>query len=70
MGQSFKPALDYVYNSTNVLVTDVQETHHTENYCDLNALDYEDYLSVAKRFRPDLIIHLPALLSGYVNSNL
>ena len=70
LGQTFKPALDYIYGEENVLVTDVHQTHDLANYKFLNAIDYLDYKTVASTFQPSLILHLPALLSGTLKSNM
>lgn len=70
LGQSFAPALNHIYGIENVLITDINEKGFCQNYEYLDAMKFEDYSKIAKSFKPSLILHLPALLSDNIISDL
>lgn len=70
LGQSFMPALTHVYGQDNILISDTLQLAPVPNYEQLDAIHLEDYRVLGLKFKPDLIMHLPALLSGGFISNL
>lgn len=70
LGKSFLPALQHIYGESNILVSDTWEFAPVKNYEQVDAIHIEDYRSVVQKFRPSLIMHLPALLSGKLTSHL
>lgn len=73
LGQSFMPALHHIYGADNIIVADVAEHNQIKavaNYEQLDAIHLEDYRVLVKKFKPSMIIHLPALLSGVLISYL
>ena len=70
LGRSFLPALNHIYGEDNILISDTWEVAPVPNYEQLDAIHLEDYRVLAQKFKPDLIMHLPALLSGLFTSHL
>ena len=62
-----------MYGHNNVLTTDVIEAANLKvevptAYEKLNALDYNAYQNLINDFAPTMVLHLPAILSGRLNS--
>lgn len=73
IGQSLTPALKELYGADNVLVTDVLDLDELPiepvvDYKRLNALDYAAISNFTMRFKPTVIYHLSAILSGFITS--
>ena len=64
IGEGLLDPLNFVYGEKNVLFTDQAETSKASNYLQLNALDKNKMQQVFEDFKPDLVFHLVALLSG------
>lgn len=62
-----------MYGQDNVLTTDIIDAKNLKveiptAYEKLNALDNKEYKGLIEDFAPTTILHLPAILSGKVNS--
>ena len=66
IGEGLLEPLNFVYGENNVLVTDQAETSKASNYIQLNALDKNNMQKIFEDFKPDLVFHLVALLSGKI----
>ena len=69
IGQSLAPCLKEIYGADNILVTDVLDREELPvepvvDYKRLNALDYAALINFTMRFKPTVIYHLSAILSG------
>lgn len=64
IGESLLEPLNYLYGEQNVLVTDQSPKSKAANYLQLDALDQSAMKTVFDDFKPDLVFHLVALLSG------
>jgi dTDP-4-dehydrorhamnose reductase len=66
LGCGLQPHLDSLYGSENVLYTDMHENSkkQTKIYNKLNCNDEVRLKQLVKEFKPDLIIHLAAILSA------
>jgi hypothetical protein len=70
LGRSFYPALCHIYGTENIVTCDTWDFAPVENYEHLDAIHLEDYRNLGLKVRPNLILHLPALLSGLLTSHL
>ncbi len=66
LGCGLQPHLDWLYGAENILYTDIQDNSKrgTKHYEKLNCNDEERLKYLVKQFKPDLIIHLAAILSA------
>lgn len=64
IGEGLLEPLNYIYGENNVLITDQSHTSKASNYLQLDALDKVEMKKVFDDFKPDLVFHLVALLSG------
>lgn len=64
IGEGLLEPLNYIYGEQNVLVTDQTPTSKASNYLQMDALDQSAMRDVFQDFKPDLVFHLVALLSG------
>jgi len=64
VGQIIYPELCDRYGKENVLVTDLKETNVFKKFEKLDALDAKAVNSLMENFSPDIVIHLPSLLSA------
>lgn len=64
IGESLMQPLNFIYGSENVLFCDRTATSKASNYMQLDAMDQKAMAGVFREFKPDLVFHLVALLSG------
>ena len=64
IGEALMDPLNYVYGEQNVLFTDQTPDSKAKNYLQLDALDKGEMRRIFEDFKPDLVFHLVALLSG------
>jgi len=64
IGEGLLEPLNFIYGENNVLVTDQATSSRASNYLQLDALDKEEMTRVFDDFKPNLVFHLVALLSG------
>lgn len=64
IGEGLLDPLNFIYGENNVLVTDQATSSKASNYLQLDALDMEEMTRVFDDFKPNLVFHLVALLSG------
>lgn len=64
IGEGMYKPLEYIYGEGNVLITDKMENSHADNYIQMDAFDKDGMKQIFKDFRPDMVMHLVALLSG------
>ena len=67
IGEGLLEPLNYIYGENNVLVTDQATSSKAQNYLQLDAMDKSAMANVFQDFKPDLVFHLVALLSGNTN---
>ena len=64
VGQSLQEPLKYIYGESNLLITDLEKKNDYKNFVKLDAMDKIEMLKIFEDFKPDLVLHLVALLSG------
>jgi dTDP-4-dehydrorhamnose reductase len=64
IGEGLLEPLNYIYGEKNVLVTDQSSTSLASNYIQLDAMDNKSMTQIFDDFKPNLVFHLVALLSG------
>ena len=64
IGEGLLEPLNFIYGEKNVLVTDQGTTSKASNYLQLDALDNNEMTKIFDDFKPNLVFHLVALLSG------
>lgn len=64
IGEALQFPLSEIYGVQNVLVTDLEKKSDYKNFKELDAMNIQDMKVVFEEFKPDLVLHLVALLSG------
>lgn len=69
IGEALLEPLNFLYGEDKVLVTDQAPSGNGPNYLQLDAMDRSAMHRVFQDFKPDLVFHLVALLSGTIFFN-
>lgn len=73
IGQELLEPLVWVYGPQNVLFTDLvkkSDFSAGKQFEFLDVLDEERFMRLTREFRPDLLMHLPCMLSGTSEKNV